>query len=90
MKEVCICGHNVLVPFLNSAEMKTFPEISKDDIDRLNDAVKKFTAAKTYAKSQKILSDYVASIDAKNPANTFYKSMLGMMLNSRQEVYKSL
>ena len=82
-------GRSVLVPFLKSGELETFPEISEDDISKLNDTVEKFTAAKTSAARQKILSDYAASIDDKDGGSGFYKAMFGMLLNLRREVYKS-
>jgi|GEM_PF-5341460 len=86
MKDVYIHGHKVLVPFLKSEELKTFPEISEDDISKLNETVEKFTAAKTYTERQKIMTDYFGSIDSRNAAGGFYRSILGMTLNLRRDV----
>lgn len=87
MKEVCINGHKILVPFLASEKMKTFPEISEDDISKLNEAVEKFTAAKTYAARQVILDNYLKSINVNDAAGGFYRSILAMSLNLRRVVY---
>lgn len=89
MKEFYFHGRRVLIPFLRPEELKTFESVSEDGINKLNDTIEKFTAAQTYAESQKILVDYVSDIDAKNTANTFYKSMLSMLLNLRRNVHNS-
>jgi hypothetical protein len=89
MKKIYFHGCSFLVPFLRNEELKTFENVSEDDISRLNETVEKFTAAKTYAERQKILSEYEASIDIKDNGSAFYKAMLGMMLNLRRDAYSS-
>lgn len=79
----------ILVPFLRNEKLKTFESVSEEGARKLQDMVEDFTAAKTHAKRQKILSEYAASINAENTGSAFYKAMFGMMLNLRREVYNS-